>query len=132
MSIVRKDTYMYDPASAQPSGYFCSCGRAWQVSACAPTNRPENVVCRCGVLIARSSDGSLSALLISPRERFGHLRKLRYLFGLHLLQTATILKIKLGPNSWIRPHRIIGFRHTNTAIRAYFRFESNSDVRAKK
>ena len=65
-----------DSLSAGPSEHLCSCGHTWHISACAPTNGFENLVCRCGDIIASSHDGSLSASLSSPRERFGSIRKL--------------------------------------------------------
>jgi hypothetical protein len=84
-----------------------------------------------GGKIASSDDGSLSASLSSPRERFGWIRKLRYVVGVALLRTANILKIRLGPSSGLRPHRIVAFRHTDTAVRTYWRFESKPGAKAK-
>ena len=106
-----------DSMPAEPSEHLCSCGQAWHISPCAPTNRFDHLVCRCGNIIASGHEGSLSVSLASPRERFGSIRKLRYVASVALLRTANILKIKLVPSSCLRPHRIVAFRHTNTAVR---------------
>jgi hypothetical protein len=101
----------------------CPCGHIWLILYCVPTNRSENLVCRCGTIFAKSTNGSITAVLLSPKERFAAFRKVRYLVGVGLLQAANVLNIKLGPNSWLRPHRIMAYRHTNTPVRSYVRID---------
>jgi hypothetical protein len=99
----------------------CSCGYIWLLQSCTPTKRKENLVCRCGTIFAKSKDGSLTALLLTPKERFVALRRIRYVVGVLFLQAANILRIKLGPKSWLRPHRIVAYRHVHTPVRTFFK-----------
>jgi hypothetical protein len=65
-------------------------------------------------------------MLLSPKERFAALRKVRYIVGVGLLQTANVLNGKLSPNTWLRPHRIVAYRHTSKFVRSYLRIETLS------
>ncbi|MBB5061370.1 hypothetical protein HDF16_006106 [Granulicella aggregans] len=110
-----------------PEERACSCGHVWLVVYCFPTNRSENLVCRCGTIFARSTNGSITAVLLSPKERFAAMRKVRYIVGVGLLQAANILNIKLHPHSWLHPRRIVAYRHTNTPVRSYMRIGTSID-----
>ncbi|MBB5060208.1 hypothetical protein HDF16_004944 [Granulicella aggregans] len=117
---------MHRLSDGYPEEHACSCGHIWLVIYCIPTGRSENLVCSCGIIFGNSSNGSMTAVLLSAKERFAALRKLRYLVGVGLLQAANALKIKLPQNSWLHPRRIVAYRHTNTPVRTYARITKHS------
>jgi len=98
--------------------YRCSCGRVWLVQSRAPSGQAENLACRCGDSIAKSSDGVWSAELESPREHWAPLRKLVFYSGLCLLKLASTLELHLASDSWIRPHRLARWRAINRPVRS--------------
>ncbi|MBB5060217.1 hypothetical protein HDF16_004953 [Granulicella aggregans] len=101
----------------------CSCGHIWLMLYCVPTERSENLICRCGTIFAKSVNGSITAVLLSPKERFTALRILCYIVGVALLQAKNLLRIKLAPDSWLSPHRIMAYRHLNAPVRSYIRID---------
>ncbi|MBB5060500.1 hypothetical protein HDF16_005236 [Granulicella aggregans] len=101
----------------------CSCGHVWLMLYCVPTERSENLICRCGTIFAKSVNGSIKAILLSPKEKFAALRIICYIVGFALLQAANLLRIKLPSNSWLSPHRIMAYRHLNAPVRSYVPFD---------
>ena len=92
----------------------CPCGRVWEKRNRVPDfSRRGRVHCRCNAVLGQDEEGSWDALLITPRERLGALRKLAGHTALNLLQLSRSIGIPTW--RWIRLSSIAPLLSPNRA-----------------
>jgi hypothetical protein len=93
---------------------ICACGRVWQKQARTPDfSLRGRVHCRCHAVLGQDEDGSWDALLVTPRERFGAIRKLAGRTALTLLRLSRWTGIPTW--RWIRLSSIAPLLSPNRA-----------------
>lgn len=105
--------------------HHCICGRVWKLSyKRRPLGRSETLACICRRILVRTDNGFLSAELLSPREHWVTVRKLRYSLGRLYLFLRSLLGLPIQASGWSAPCKLAYDKHPNEPVKSRFRIYS--------